>query len=82
VIIELPEQELGSLKLTPAQARIEMAAGLYAGRQVTLGRAARIAGIPYTEFMHELGRRGICINYTLEDALHDIETVEKRLAKR
>ena len=45
--------------------------GLYAGRPVSLGRAASIAGIPYVDFMHEIGHRGICINYTLEDAVAD-----------
>ena len=80
--IELPDLGLENFKLTPEQARVELAVGLYAGRQVTMGRAAKIAGMPSTEFMHELGRRGICINYTLEDALQDIETVEKRLARR
>lgn len=76
--IELPDQELGSLQLTSAQARVSLAVGLYAGKKISMGRAAKIAGLPYTEFMHELGRRGVCINYTVEDLLHDIETVRQR----
>ena len=79
--IELPDLGLENFKITPEQARVELAVGLYAGRQVTMGRAAKIAGIPYTDFMHEIGSRGICMNYSLEDALQDIETVRKRLAK-
>ncbi len=79
--IELPEPELGALRLTPDQARLELAVGLYAGRKVTLGRAAAIAGVAYTEFMHEIGRRGICINYTLEDAEHDMAVVDQLCAK-
>ncbi len=75
--IVLPERELESLNLTPEQARIELAVGLYAGRRVSLGRAARIAGLPRTDFMHELGRRGLCINYSVQDAQHDMEMVEK-----
>jgi len=38
--IELPDAEIASLHLTPEQARVELAVGLYAGRQVTLGGAA------------------------------------------
>ncbi len=77
MIIELPERELGSLQLTPEQARLELAVGLYAGGRVTLGRAARIAGVSYTEFMHVIGRRGLCIHYTAEDAMHDMAVVNK-----
>lgn len=79
--IELPDKEIGSLHLTSEQARVELAVGLYAGRQITLGRAAKIAGISYTAFMHEIGRRGICINYTAEGALQDVETVRQRLGR-
>ena len=74
--IELPDKDIGSLRLTSEQARVELAVGLYVGRQVTLGRAAKVAGISYTAFMHEIGRRGICVNYTVEDALHDVRMAE------
>jgi predicted HTH domain antitoxin len=79
--IELPDAEIKNLRLTPEQGRLEVAVGLYAGRQVTMGRGARIAGISSTEFMRELGRRGVCINYSEEDALQDIETVRQRIVK-
>jgi predicted HTH domain antitoxin len=46
--------------------------GLYAGREVTLGRAARIAGTAYADFLREIGKRGIYISYTEQDALEDI----------
>jgi predicted HTH domain antitoxin len=74
--IELPEQEVAGLRLTPAQVRLELAAGLYAGRQVSLRRAARIAGVPYVSFVHEIGRRGLCINYTVQDAQHDMKMAD------
>jgi predicted HTH domain antitoxin len=75
--IELPDQELIGLALTPESARVEFAVGLYAGRALTMGRAARIAGIAYRDFMHEIGRRGICIDYGVEDALHDVEMAKE-----
>ena len=79
--IELPDKELGSLRLTNEQARVDLAIGMYAGRQVSLGRAARIAGISYTDFMHELGKRGICLNYTIEDVEHDMRMADELAAK-
>src|ERR1035441_9241388 len=59
------------------QARIEIACGLYAGGEVSLGRAARIAGVPYIAFMHELAKRDICLNYTMADLEHDFDMAEK-----
>jgi predicted HTH domain antitoxin len=79
--IELPDKEIGTLQLTPEKVRVELAVGLYAGRQVTLGRAAKIAGISYTAFMHEIGRRGICLNYSVEAALHDMEMADELSSK-
>ena len=76
--IELPDTEIESLHLTEEQARLEVAVGLYAGREVTLGRGARIAGVSYADFMRELGRRGICVRYTEQDALADIEQLRQR----
>jgi predicted HTH domain antitoxin len=81
VVIELPDVEINGLDLTAEQARLELAIGLYAGREVSLGRAARIAALPYDVFMREAARRGIPINYTEADALQDIETVRQRLGK-
>jgi predicted HTH domain antitoxin len=75
--IELPDVMLGSQPLTSEQARLALALGLYAGQHVSLGCAARIAGIPYIAFMEEMGRHGICINYTMEDLDHDIAMAEK-----
>ena len=75
--LELPDEEIATLCLTPEKALLELAVGLYAGRQVTLGRAARIAGVSYTSFMHEIGRRGLCMNYTVEDALHDMKMADQ-----
>jgi predicted HTH domain antitoxin len=81
VIIELPEQDLGSLHLTSAQARVEVAVGLYAGKQVSLGRAAKIANLPKLLFLQEIGRRGICIHYGPEDLEHDLRVVDELMER-
>jgi predicted HTH domain antitoxin len=71
--VEIPEKDLGPISLKPQEARIECAVGLYTGRLLTLGQASRIAGIPYVHFMREIARRGLTINYSVEDAMHDLE---------
>jgi predicted HTH domain antitoxin len=78
MVIELPDGDIESLHLTQEQARLELAVGLYAGREITLGRAARIAGTTYASFLQEIGRRGICVSYNERDALHDIEQLRRR----
>ena len=77
--IELPD--IDSLRLTPGEARLELAVGLYAGRRVTIGHGAKIAGTSHTQFMREVGRRGIHIHYSADDALHDVAMVDKLCAK-
>jgi predicted HTH domain antitoxin len=79
VTIELPDMD--SPRLTPLEARLELAVGLYAGRRITLGHGAKIAGISHTQFMREVGKRGIQISYSTEDALHDVAMADKLCGK-
>jgi predicted HTH domain antitoxin len=79
--IELPDVKIGSQPLTSEQARVDFAAGLYSGGHASLGRAAKLAGMPTVRFMQELGRRGICRSYSVDDALHDVQRVRQKLAQ-
>lgn len=40
-------------------AMLDLAVQLYDGEQISLGRAAEIAGLDYADMMDELGRRGV-----------------------
>ena len=54
--------------------RLEFAVGLYEREQISLGLAARIAGLFYDEMIHELGRRGIpAIRYTSDELDKELE---------
>jgi predicted HTH domain antitoxin len=76
VTIEVSDDDLGSVKLTSSEAKLDFAIGLYTGRHLSMGRAAKVAGISYSDFLHELGRRGICINYSSEDLAHDLKIMD------
>ena len=76
--IEIPDN-ISTLKITTEEAQVDFAVGLYTGRHASLGRAAEVAGMPKILFMRELGKRGVCMNYTVEDAQHDVETIRKKL---
>ncbi|MSU33911.1 MAG: hypothetical protein EXS36_02150 [Pedosphaera sp.] len=45
-------------------------------RRITLGRAAEIAGLNQTQFLSQLGERGIPLHYDTEDAELDLRTIE------
>jgi predicted HTH domain antitoxin len=81
VNITIEDELLHGMKLSPEQARLEVAVGLFSDWKVTLGRGAEIAGLNQTEFMRELGRRKIPMHYTVEDFEEDLRTLEQLRAK-
>ena len=74
VTIEIPDDEIGAI--SREEAKIDFAIGLYTGRHASLGRAAKVAGLSYPAFLQEVGRRGICVNYSAEDLAHDLKVIE------
>ena len=58
-----------------------LAVGLYVSEEVTLGEAARIAGLTQGEFLRELGKRGIPLRYGPEELAEDLATVDKLAAR-
>ncbi len=49
---------------------------LYRERKVSLGKAAEFAGLSVREFLYELRKRDVPINYTREEAEEDIKAIE------
>jgi predicted HTH domain antitoxin len=76
VTLNLPDQHLQGLNVTADRLRLATGIGLYTSGEVTLGQAALLAGVSQTHFLHELGRRGISVNYSLEDLEEDLKTIE------
>lgn len=64
---------LGKGLASPA-VRLELAARLYDSEQLSLGLAARIAGLSHSEMIDELGRRGIAVvRYPPEELDRELE---------
>ena len=76
VTVDLPDQHLRGLNVTADRLKLAAGIGLYASGEVTLGQAALLAEVSQTQFLHELGRRGISVNYSLEDLEQDLKTIE------
>lgn len=79
--ITIDDEVLRGVELSPDQARLELAVGLFSDAKVTLGRGAEIAGRSQAEFMRELGRRKIAMHYDLEDFEEDLRTLEQLRSK-
>jgi predicted HTH domain antitoxin len=68
--VVLPER--GEAKLSPQEARLDFAVGMYSSGRVTMRTAAEVANLSVPEFQRELGRRRIPVNYTAEDLAYDL----------
>ena len=77
MIVDLPDAALEGTGMTPELAKLEVAIGLYRDRKVSMGRAARIAGIPRPLFQRELGKRGVTVNYDVQDFEEDLLAIGK-----
>jgi predicted HTH domain antitoxin len=64
-------------QISPQEAALHLAIGLFADDKVTLGQAASIAGIAQPAFLKELGKRKVPIHYGSEELAQDIATAEK-----
>ena len=59
------------------QDELSRAIGLYTNGNLSLGQAAAIAQVSASEFLHTLGRHGICVNYDVAEFEEDLQTLEK-----
>ena len=63
--------------ISPEEAALHLAIGLFADDKVTLGQAATIARISQPALLQELGKRRISIHYGSEELEQDIALVRK-----
>ena len=63
-------------KLTPQNAVLNLAIGLFVSEEVTLGQAAQIAGLPQATFLRELGKRRIPIHYGPDELAEELKAID------
>jgi predicted HTH domain antitoxin len=73
--VEIPDAALSGTGLTPDQVRLEVAVALYRDRKVSMGRAARLAGLARIPFQRELAKRGVTVDYGVDDLHADLKTL-------
>jgi predicted HTH domain antitoxin len=76
--VTIPSERLGSVALSERDAVVDIAIGLYKREQVSLGRAAEVAGLSSVGFLAELGRRRIPINYGADDLKSDVAALNEK----
>ena len=67
--------------MTPEIAKLEVAVALYRDRKISMGRAARIAGLQRPQFQVELGKRGVTVDYDVRDFEDDLVAIQKLFAR-
>ncbi|MEH1910561.1 UPF0175 family protein [Nostoc sp.] len=74
--VVIPDDILQSTKMTEDELRLEIAIMLYKQEKISSGKARAWTGLRVIEFQHELAKRGLCINYDVEDLQADIKTLQ------
>jgi predicted HTH domain antitoxin len=62
--------------------QLEIALREYSDERVTGQRAAEMAGLTLSEFLHEAAKQGVSAPYTQDDVLKDIKAAVKILSRR
>ena len=64
-------------RLSPKDAVLHLAIGLFVTEEATLGQTAQTAGLSQADFLRELGRRRIPLHYGAEEPEADLQTVAR-----
>ena len=63
--------------------RLEFAVSLFDREQISLGLAAKIAGLAYTEMIDEMGRRGVpVVRYGADELAQELDYVRTLVGSR
>jgi len=74
--VVIPDDILRAAKMTEDELRLEVAILLYKQNKISSGKARAWTGLTVINFQHELARRGLCINYDVEDFQADVKTLQ------
>jgi len=72
----IPDDIIRSTKMSEDELKLELAIALYKQELISSGKARAWTGLTVLEFQHELAKRGLCINYDVEDFQADVRTLQ------
>jgi predicted HTH domain antitoxin len=73
--VEVQDELLCGLRISPERLRLEAAIGLYASGDLSLGQASGVAQVSQSDFLHALGRHGVNVNYDVAEFEEDLRTL-------
>ena len=73
--IAIPDEIFRATKMSEEELKIELAIALYKQEKISSGKVRAWTGLTVLQFQRELAKRGLCINYDVEDLLEDVETL-------
>ena len=74
--VVIPDDILQAIKMTEDELKLEIAIMLYEQQKISSGKVRAWTGLTVIEFQHELAKRGLYINYDVEDFQSDIKTIQ------
>ena len=74
--IVIPDNILQATKMTEDELKLEIAIMLYKQEKISSGKVCAWTGLTVIEFQHELAKRGLYINYDVEDFQLDVKTLQ------
>lgn len=74
--VTIPNDILRASNMTQDELKLEIAILLYQQGKISSGKVRDWTGITVIEFQHELAKRGLHINYDVEDFQSDMQTLQ------
>lgn len=74
--VTIPDDILQATHMTEDELKLEIAIMLYKQQKISSGKVRAWTGLTVIEFQHELAKRGLSINYGVEDFQADVQTLE------
>ena len=79
--VELPLPKPLDERISARDAALHLAIGLFVSEEATLGQAASTVGLSQSDFLRELGRRGISMHYGEKELAEDLLMVDALSAR-
>ncbi len=74
--VVIPDDILHASKMTAGELVLEIAIMLYKQQKISSGKVRAWTGLTVLEFQHELAKRGLCLNYDVDDFRADVQTLQ------
>jgi len=74
--VTIPDDILQATQMTEDELKLEIAIMLYKSQKISSGKVRAWTGLTVIEFQHELAKRGLFINYDVEDFQSDMKTLQ------